>query len=253
MSGTKPIRVMYPASLTPGGAERQMLLLAEHLPRDRFDVSFVLLARHVADGSLEAQRLGATVHATGAPRRAGLPMPVYGAKVARRVASYVALCRRERYDIVDAWLYLGYGLGGGDPATVRVPILIAGRRSLSAFKADSDRSSERSTRSRDGQPTSSWRTRMPSRTMSSDMSASTAGASGSSATVWWSSRLQTSARRQSGARRARHPAMGPSSVAWGHSSPERARPGSWRPWLPCGAGSRQPGWCSSGTVPSEQR
>ena len=105
MSEGRRLRVMYPASLSPGGAERQMLLLAEHLPRDRFDVSFVMLLG-MSDMALEARRLGATVHALGAPRRTGLPMPVYGAKVARQVAAYVALCRRQRYDIVDAWLYL---------------------------------------------------------------------------------------------------------------------------------------------------
>ena len=135
MMGTqRRLRVMYPASLTPGGAERQMLLLAEHLPRERFDVSFVLLGE-MTEMAIEAQRLGATVHALGAPRRAGLPMPVFATKVARRVASYVALCRRERYDIVDAWLYLGYGLAAVTRPLSSVPVLIAGRRSLSAFKA----------------------------------------------------------------------------------------------------------------------
>jgi len=62
-------------------------------------------------------------------------MPIFAAKVASRVASYVALCRRERYDIVDAWLYLGYGLAAVTRPMSRVPVLIAGRRSLSAFKA----------------------------------------------------------------------------------------------------------------------
>ena len=135
VSADRPLRIMYPASLTPGGAERQMLLLTEHLPRDRFDVSFVLLGG-MTEMAREAARLGATVHALGAPRRAGQPMPVFATKVARRVASYVALCRRERYDIVDAWLYLGYGLAAVTRPISRVPVLIAGRRSLSAFKTD---------------------------------------------------------------------------------------------------------------------
>jgi glycosyltransferase involved in cell wall biosynthesis len=126
---------MYPASLTPGGAERQMLLLTEHLPRDRFEVSFVLLGG-MTDMAMEARRLGATVRALGAPRRAGLPMPIFATRVARRVASYVAICRQERYDIVDAWLYLGYALAAVTRPVSRVPILVAGRRSLSAFKSE---------------------------------------------------------------------------------------------------------------------
>ena len=136
MSQAHILRVMYPASLTPGGAERQMLLLAEHLPRDRFDVSFVLLGG-MTDMAREAVRLGATVHALGAPRRAGLPMPVFAAKVARRVASYVALCRRERYDIVDAWLYLGYGLAAVTRPVSRVPVLIARSKESQRFQGES--------------------------------------------------------------------------------------------------------------------
>ncbi len=39
------LRIAYlPASLSPGGAERQMLALAERLPKDRFDVEFVVLS-----------------------------------------------------------------------------------------------------------------------------------------------------------------------------------------------------------------
>ena len=131
---SRRIRVLYPASLFPGGAERQMLLLAEHLPRDRFDVSFVLLGQMtpLAD---EAVRVGATVHALNAPRRSGTAMPVFALKVAGRVASYIRLCRRERYDIVDAWLYLGYGMAAVTRPLSRVPVLIAGRRSLSGHKA----------------------------------------------------------------------------------------------------------------------
>jgi glycosyltransferase involved in cell wall biosynthesis len=131
---SRRIRVLYPASLFPGGAERQMLLLAKHLPRDRFDISFVLLGA-VTPLADEAVRAGATVHALNAPRRAGTSMPVFALKVAGRVAAYVRLCRRERYDIVDAWLYLGYGMAAVTRPFSRVPVLIAGRRSLSGHKA----------------------------------------------------------------------------------------------------------------------
>ena len=128
------LRIMFPASLgKPGGAERQMLLLAQHLPSNRFDVSFVLLGRR-SEVSAEAERLGATVHALNAPHRAGTALPIFGALVGRKVLAYVGLCRRERYDIVDAWLYLGYGLAAVTRPFSRVPVLIAGRRSLSAFK-----------------------------------------------------------------------------------------------------------------------
>jgi len=135
MSDGRRLRVMYPASLTPGGAERQMLLLAEHLPKERFEVSFVLLGA-MTEMAREAEQLGSVVHSLGAPRRSGSPQAVFYARVARRVVDYVALCRRERYDIVDAWLYLGYSMAAVTRPMSRVPVLIAGRRSLSAFKAE---------------------------------------------------------------------------------------------------------------------
>jgi glycosyltransferase involved in cell wall biosynthesis len=130
----RPLRVMFPASLLPGGAERQMLLLTARLPRDRFESSYVLLGGDtpLAD---EARSHGARVHVLGAPRRAGMPMPLFAARVGARVAGYVRLCRRERFDIVDAWLYLGYGLAAVTQPLARVPVMISGRRSLSGFKA----------------------------------------------------------------------------------------------------------------------
>ena len=126
MTFSRRLRVMYPTSLTPGGAERQMLLLAEFLPRDRFEVSFVLMGG-MTELALEARRLGASVHALGAPHRAGMSRPLFAAHVARRVATYVALCRRERYDIVDAWLYLGYGLAAVTRPVSRVPTFDRGQ------------------------------------------------------------------------------------------------------------------------------
>jgi len=129
------LRIMFPASLQPGGAERQMLLLAQHLPRDRFDVSFVMLLEPT-EMAREAERAGAAVHSLGAPRRAGQALPMYGVHQLNRVMSYAALCRRQRYDVVDAWLYLGYALAALTRPIARVPVLIAGRRSLSGFKSD---------------------------------------------------------------------------------------------------------------------
>jgi len=132
--GDRPLRILYPASLLPGGAERQMLLLTARLPRDRFAATFVLLGGETPLAA-EARASGARVHALGAPRRAGLPLPLFAARVGLRVGGYVRLCRRERFDIVDAWLYLGYGLAAVTDPLTRIPVMISGRRSLSGFKA----------------------------------------------------------------------------------------------------------------------
>jgi len=127
------IRILYPDSLVIGGSERQLLLLAEHLPRDRFEVSFVLPGPWTTNADLAAA-VGARVTALGAGSRRSTPMPIYAARVARQVLEYIRICRRERFDIVDAWLYLSYGLAALTRPVARVPILINGRRSLSDFK-----------------------------------------------------------------------------------------------------------------------
>ena len=128
------LRVLYPASLTVGGAERQMILLAERLPRDRFDVSFVLFGDWTPNADL-AVAAGAHVHAMGASHRGSTPRALLALKAARRVVTYVRLCRRERIDIVDAWLFHGYAVAGVTRPLTRVPVLISGRVSLSGFKA----------------------------------------------------------------------------------------------------------------------
>ena len=131
--GPQRLRILYPASLTVGGAERQMLLLAERLPRERFDVSFIMLGAWTPNADL-ALAAGAHVHALGAHGRQRLSRPRLAVHASRVVLDYVRLCRRERYDIVDAWLYHGYAVAGVTRPLTRVPVLISGRVSLSGYK-----------------------------------------------------------------------------------------------------------------------
>lgn len=130
----RPLRIMFPASMRTGGAERQMVLLAKYLPRERFDVSFVILGSTTPLAE-EARSHEATIHALGIPRRADVSAAMLPVHAARAIVGYAATSHRGRYDIVDAWLYHGYWLAGLTRPIGRVPILVAGRRSLSAFKA----------------------------------------------------------------------------------------------------------------------
>ncbi len=111
-----------------------MMLLARHLPKDRYDVSFILFGSLTPLG-LEARQLGATVHTLDTPRRRETSQPAFMAAVAKRVVEFGRICRSERYDIVDAWLYIGYGIAAATRPWTRVPTLIAGRRSLSDYKS----------------------------------------------------------------------------------------------------------------------
>ncbi len=132
--GARPLRIMYPASLTVGGAERQMILLAERLPRDRFDVTFVLMGGWTPNADL-AVAAGARVHALGAGRPRPTTRPSRAVEAVGRTGAFVRTCRRERYDVVDAWLFQGYALAGVTRPVARIPVLLSGRVSLSGFKA----------------------------------------------------------------------------------------------------------------------
>ena len=72
--------------------------------------------------------------ALGASRQRETPFPIFAVRVFGKAAKYAWWCRRERFDIVDAWLFHGYGLAAVMKPFAGVPVLVAGRRSLSDFK-----------------------------------------------------------------------------------------------------------------------
>jgi len=130
------IRVaLITVALAPGGAERQMLLLAEGLPRTEFALEVICLESRgpYAD---RAEAAGVRVRALGLRRKraSGLPLAIYPFYVAWTVVRFVAMIA-ARYDIVDAWLYHAYALSSMTRFLTRPKALIAGRRSLSDFKA----------------------------------------------------------------------------------------------------------------------
>jgi len=115
------------ASLDVGGSERQMVQLAERLPRDRFALEFILLSGR---GPL-ADRA----------ERSGVPVTVLHWRRGRSVTDrlpdlwrLVQMLRRGHYDIVDAWLFHAYAITSLTRPVTRIPVLIAGRRSLSHHK-----------------------------------------------------------------------------------------------------------------------
>jgi glycosyltransferase involved in cell wall biosynthesis len=114
-------------SLDLGGSERQMVALAERLPRDRFDPEFVLMTRAGPLGE-HAARAGIRIRVLDWGE--GRPAYRHGPDVARLVRTIA----RGRYDIVDAWLFHAYSLMSLARPLTRVPVLIAGRRSLSDHK-----------------------------------------------------------------------------------------------------------------------
>ena len=106
-----------------------MLALAERLPRDEFRVDFVC----TSEPGLYAPRAlaaGARVFSLGAspPGRAS-PVALAWHR-SRKIARYVRLIRRNRYDVLDAWMYPAYDLAALSRPLTRVPVIIAGRRNM---------------------------------------------------------------------------------------------------------------------------
>jgi glycosyltransferase involved in cell wall biosynthesis len=132
--GRRRLRVLFIASdLGPGGSERQALALSRRLPRDRFEPAFVLIGEPgIFGGVAEAEGIRVTALGLRSPREIGYLR--FAARTVRAVGRYVAAARRGRFDIVDAWLYHGYWLAALARPLAGVPLLVAGRRSLSDFK-----------------------------------------------------------------------------------------------------------------------
>ena len=124
----RPLRVAFLApSLHPGGAERQMLLLAAALPRADFRVRFILLSERGLLAS-EAEALGFPVHVLGLRRESFRTLTRHSVgDAARALREYRRLTRG--IDLVDAWLVPTYTFAGVLRPLARVPVLLAGRRS----------------------------------------------------------------------------------------------------------------------------
>jgi glycosyltransferase involved in cell wall biosynthesis len=125
-----PIKVGYVLlSDQAGGAERQMLALAERLPRERFSPELIVRS----PGSPFAERATrAGIRVRTAEAQAGPPSggPAGLAARAAKAMRLVRMVRSARYDVIDAWLYpADVAMALARPLT-RGPLVISGRRNL---------------------------------------------------------------------------------------------------------------------------
>jgi glycosyltransferase involved in cell wall biosynthesis len=126
----RPWRIAYlPASLQPGGAERQMLALAAGLPKDRFTVEFMILSGPGIYDE-QAQQAGARLRFLGSMPTGHEALPAKMARRIGKVVRYAQVARGTRYDVVDAWLYPSDVLAALMRPLTRTPIIIAGRRNV---------------------------------------------------------------------------------------------------------------------------
>lgn len=131
----KPIRIAYlPANLQPGGAERQMLSLAERLPRDRFAVDFLVLS---GAGVYDERALaaGARIRSVGETPDPGSSAASKFIRRASKIFRYAALGRSGHYDVIDAWLYPADVLAAVMRPLTGTPVIISGRRNVEPQEA----------------------------------------------------------------------------------------------------------------------
>jgi glycosyltransferase involved in cell wall biosynthesis len=124
------LRVAYvPANLNPGGAERQMLALAERLPRDRFEVEVVVLSgTGLYDDRARESGLRIRTAGEGPAPHANLASRMWHR--ASKAGRYVREVRAGKYDIVDAWLYPADVLAALMRPFTRTPVVVTGARNV---------------------------------------------------------------------------------------------------------------------------
>ena len=124
------LRVAYlPTVLQAAGAEKQMLALAERLPKDRFEVEFIALSG-AGDYDDRARAAGIPINGLGTIPPPDVSRAERAVRRAIKTWRYMAIARRARYDIVDAWLYPADILAALVRPFTRTPIVVAGRRNL---------------------------------------------------------------------------------------------------------------------------
>jgi L-malate glycosyltransferase len=129
--GSPKVRLMI-GQLGLGGTEQQVALLACGLHERGIDTSVLVMF----DGGPREEAL----------RQAGVPVIYLGFRrfttlrnMSANVAAFVALVRRlrqDRVDVLHAFLFHSYLTAAAAAWTARVPVLVAGRRSLGFFKQD---------------------------------------------------------------------------------------------------------------------
>lgn len=111
-----------------------MLALAERLPRDQFQVDFLVLSGP-GDYDARARTAGARVREIGA---ASSPADAVLTRIARRLrktATFARVARSGHYDIIDAWLYPSDVITAFVRPLAHDPVVISGRRNLDPHKS----------------------------------------------------------------------------------------------------------------------
>jgi glycosyltransferase involved in cell wall biosynthesis len=117
------------SSLVVAGGERQQLILAERLPKDRFQIEFVA---RTGPGPLDtrAAAAGTPVRFIGRLSTETESATARWSAMMQRSTAYVRAVRSGHFDIVDAWLYPSDVLAAFGRVMTRTPVILSGRRNI---------------------------------------------------------------------------------------------------------------------------
>jgi glycosyltransferase involved in cell wall biosynthesis len=115
-------------TLDRSGAEKQMVLLAKGLPRDRFQVEVAALTRL---GPLEAELSAA-----------GIPVTLLGKRLKfdpLALARLVRLLRARSFDVLQTWIFAANTYGRVAARLAGVPVVVVAEMAVDLWKARSER------------------------------------------------------------------------------------------------------------------
>ena len=119
-------------TLDRSGAEKQMVLLAKGLPRDRFRVEVAALTRL---GPLEAELVAAGVPVTLIAKRHKVDPLALG--------RLVRFLRSKRFDVVQTWIYAADTYGRVAARRAGVPVVVTAEMAVDLWKGRSERAVDR--------------------------------------------------------------------------------------------------------------
>ncbi|MEV4375507.1 glycosyltransferase family 4 protein [Streptosporangium sp. NPDC049644] len=132
-SGLRRVALLIPQLALPGGTEAQVSLLARQLHARNIDVSVLVLRGD--EGCAKTLRLvGIEVHRLGFASLSFEPSALVANL--RAAARLIRLLRHLRPQVLHAFLYFGYVVATPAARLAGVPVVVAGRRSLSFFKRE---------------------------------------------------------------------------------------------------------------------
>jgi glycosyltransferase involved in cell wall biosynthesis len=115
-------------TLDRSGAEKQMVMLAKGLPRDRFRVEVATLTRH---GAFEAELRAAGIAPTAICKRFKIdPLAL---------ARLVSFLRIRKFDVVQTWIFAANTYGRLAARLAGVPVVVVAEMAVDLWKGRSER------------------------------------------------------------------------------------------------------------------